>query len=73
MIRDIVKTVLNRPREVHAFVVGIHLGLEAEGDRVIEAAFGEEPESKIGQQIRAEPWYASSGVLVGRVLRQLLD
>jgi len=58
-------------RECHAFLLGVHAGLDEEGDVVIAVALGErDAETKAEREIEREPWYASGGVLVARGYRR---
>jgi len=68
----LIETFLSKPAEVHALVLGFHLGLEGRGDVVLGLALRERPaKSRAEQDIAAQSWYASAGVLLGRLVTQL--
>jgi hypothetical protein len=59
-------------RECHAFLLGLHAGLDDEGGAVIAVARGDrDAETKAEREVRKEPWYASGGVLVARGYRRV--
>lgn len=57
--------------EWHSFVLGLHAGLEGEGDAVLDVALGERDPDTVADPIADEVWYASGGAVVGRCLREL--
>ena len=68
----LIATLLSKPAEIHALVLGIHCGLEGRGDVVLDLALEERPAtSRAEQDIAAQSWYASAGVLLGRLLTRL--
>jgi len=65
----LIETFLSKPAEVHALILGLHAGLEGEGDIIVALALGERSPATNGEQdVREQPWYASAGVLFGRLL-----
>ena len=75
MISDrsqLLATCLSKPPEIHALVLGVHAGLEGEGEIILALALGERSPATNGEQdVREQPWYASAGVLLGRLVTQL--
>jgi len=58
--------------EWHAFILGLHAGLDEEGDAVLAVALGDRvAETAAEREVRTEPWYASGGVLIGRTYREV--
>jgi len=58
--------------EWHAFIIGLHAGLDGEGDTIIAVALGEQKvETEAEREVRKEPWYASGGVLLARTYRRV--
>jgi len=68
----LIATLLSKPAEIHALVLGIHCGLDDRGDVVLALALGEREAATNGEaDVCEQPWYASAGVLVGRLLAGL--
>jgi len=69
---SLLATFLSNPAEVHALILGVHAGFEGEGDIIVALALGERSPATNGEaDIQAQPWYASAGVLAGRLLARL--